>query len=136
MLPIELEIDTYPTETLDEIDNLVRRTYDLITELPETLIDAKKAIQRSQRQQKQRHDNRLPPYKPLNIGDKVWLERKTHDGKFAPKWLGPFYIHDVLDNSAYRLRKIHSGEVLKNTYHGTRLKLVIEEAPLEPLVVV
>ena len=135
-LPIELEISTYPTEEINEVDNLLRRTYQLMTKLPEALHDARQSIDQSQDYQKQRFDRKVTKLTTLNIGDKVWLERKQHSHKFAPKWLGPFYIHDVLNNSAYRLRKIDSGEVLPNTYHGTRLKLYLEHKPLEPVVII
>jgi hypothetical protein len=135
-LPVEFTIPTYPTEPIDEIDNLLRHTFQLIDKLPSALIQAQKHIVNSQDYSKTRHDNKLPVIKPLKIGDKVWLERKQVSHKFAPKWLGPYYIHDVLQNSAYRLRNLHDGTILPNTFHGTRLKLYHEYKVAEPIIVI
>jgi transposase InsO family protein len=135
-LPVEFQFPIYPSEPIDEMDNLLRHTYQLIDKLPPALNKAHQNIVNSQDYSKQRHDNRIPDLIPLKIGDKVWLERKQHSHKFAPKWLGPFYIHEVLQNSAYRLRRIHDGTVLPNTYHGTRLKLYKQYKTLEPIVVI
>jgi hypothetical protein len=135
-LPVEFEFPTYPSEPIDEIDNLLRHTYQLIDKLPPALNKAHQNIINSQDYSKQRHDQRISNQDPLKIGDKVWLERKQHSHKFAPKWLGPFYIHDVLQNSAYRLRRLHDGTVLPNTYHGTRLKLYKQYKALEPIIVI
>ena len=48
-------------------------------------------------------------WKPLNIGEKVWLEAKNlklpyQSKKIAPKRLGPFEILDKVGTRAYRLR--------------------------------
>jgi hypothetical protein len=110
--------------------------YTLLSKLPDAITNARQSIEQSQDYQKQRHDIRTRLTIPLKIGDKVWLERKQHSHKFAPKWLGPFYIHDVLHNGAYRLRRITNGETLPNTYHGSRLKIYLEHKPLEPVVII
>ena len=135
-LPVEFDFPTYPSESIDETDNLLRHTYQLIDKLPPALTNAKQQIFESQEYSKQRFDKRIPEQIPLKIGDKVWLERKAHSHKFAPKWLGPYYIHEILNNSAYRLRHLHDGTVLPNTYHGTRLKLYKEYKSMEPIIVI
>ena len=136
ILLVEFDFPTYPSENIDETDNLLQHTYQLIEKLPPALTNAKQQILESQEYSKQRFDRRIPKQIPLKIGDKVWLERKIHSHKFAPKWLGPYYIHEVLNNSAYRLQHIHDGIVLPNTYHGTRLKLYKEYKSLEPIIVI
>ena len=90
----------------------------MITRLPEAWRNAKQAITNSQDYQKKRHDQKIKKPDLLHIGDKVILQRKTQDHKFAAKWLGPYYIHDVLRNGAYRLRQLDSDYVLPHTYHG------------------
>ena len=135
-LPIELSIPTYPTEPIDEMDNLLRHTFQLIDKLPPALIQARQHIVNSQDYSKTRHDSKIPSLKPLRIGDKVWLERKQVSHKLISKWMGPYYIHDVLQNSAYRLRNIEDGTILSNTFHGTRLKLFHEfQAPI-PMIII
>src|SRR3954462_176453 len=47
-LLIELSIPTYPTEPIDEIDNLLRYTFQLIDKLPPALIQAQQHIVNSQ----------------------------------------------------------------------------------------
>ncbi|KAG9297004.1 hypothetical protein G9A89_008590 [Geosiphon pyriformis] len=77
ILPVEIEVNTYPTEPITE-DNfqkmLLRRTYDLIETLENKWRKAADNIQKSQKKQKKRHDNQLPE-KPVEfkIGDKVLL---------------------------------------------------------------
>ncbi|KAG9290540.1 hypothetical protein G9A89_020910 [Geosiphon pyriformis] len=58
---------------------------------------------------KKRHDSQLPD-KPVEfkIEDKVLLHHtkaeKQWSRKFDPKWDGPFYIEEILENGAYKLR--------------------------------
>ncbi|KAG9293071.1 hypothetical protein G9A89_016433 [Geosiphon pyriformis] len=76
-LPVEIEVNTYPTEPITE-DNfqktLLRRTYDLMETLENKQQKTADNIQKSQEKQKKRHDNQLPD-KPVEfkIGDKVLL---------------------------------------------------------------
>ena len=65
---------TYPSEFIDETDNLLRHTYQLIDKLLPALTNAKQQIFESQEYSKQRFDKRIPEQIPLKIGDKVWLE--------------------------------------------------------------
>ena len=45
------------------------------------------------------------------------LSRKLED-----KWLGPYYIHDILGNGSYKICK-GNGTVLIKFIHGNHLKL-------------
>lgn len=139
-LPIEFDIPTYPTNEIDENDTLLRRIYTLITKLPETLIEAKKHIRNAQSKEKERRDRQANPMHTFKIGDKTWLsdevKLRSHSHKFAPKWLGPFYIHDILSYGAYRLRPLDSIDPLPNTYNGNRLKPFIERKTLEPVIII
>ncbi|KAG9294678.1 hypothetical protein G9A89_008157 [Geosiphon pyriformis] len=92
-LPVEIEINTYPTKPITE-DNfqetLLKKTYDLIETLENKQQKAANNIQKSQEKQKKRHNNQLPD-KPVEfkIGDKVLLHHtkveKQWSRKFDPK---------------------------------------------------
>ncbi|KAG9289110.1 hypothetical protein G9A89_022419 [Geosiphon pyriformis] len=76
-LPVEIEVNTYPTEPITE-DNLqkmlLKRTYNLMKTLENKQQRAADNIQKSQKIQKEKHDNQLPD-KPVEfkIEDKVHL---------------------------------------------------------------
>ena len=74
----------------------------------------------------------------LKIGDKVLLHRtdlqNNLSAKLMEKWIGPFYIHNVLPNNVYKLRNM-DGKIIKGVIHGNRLKLFHEQI-LEPLVII
>ncbi|KAG9286070.1 hypothetical protein G9A89_022747 [Geosiphon pyriformis] len=61
----------------------------------------------------------------FKIGDQVLLHRtkaeKQWSGKFDPKWDGPFHIHEVLGNGAYKLQL--KDRILKKVAHGNWLKI-------------
>ena len=47
-LPVEFDFPTYPSEFIDETDNLLQHTYQLIDKLPPALTNAKQQIFKSQ----------------------------------------------------------------------------------------
>ncbi|KAG9305812.1 hypothetical protein G9A89_001101 [Geosiphon pyriformis] len=109
ILPVEIEINTYPTEPITEEnfqETLLRRTYDLMETLENKQKRTADNIQKSQEKQKKKHDNQLPN-KPVEfkIGDK---DR-------------PFHIEEILGNGAYKLRL--DNKILTKAAHGDRLKL-------------
>ncbi|KAG9294010.1 hypothetical protein G9A89_019348 [Geosiphon pyriformis] len=66
-------------------------------------------IEHSQAQQKEWHDDKLPPVtNEFKIGNKVLLYRtkaeKQWNEKFKNKWDGLFFIYEVLGNRSYKLR--------------------------------
>ena len=141
-LPIELQIPAQPlsSETSGE-DTLLHRIYAVINELPPIWKKAREYIKNAQEVYKQRHDDTITRTHTFQIGDQVWLhdtqrKDKSHSHKLVPQWTGPYYIHDVLDYGAYRLRDIENDEVLPHTYHGTRLKLFITRVELQPAIVI
>ena len=42
--------------------------------------------------------------------------------KLQDKWIGPYYIHNVLQNGTYKLRTME-GQKVKQLLHGNHLKL-------------
>ncbi|KAG9298853.1 hypothetical protein G9A89_015874 [Geosiphon pyriformis] len=93
ILSVEIEVKTYPTEPITEENFqriLLKRTYDLIETLENKWKKAANNIQKSQKKQKERHNNQLLN-KPVEfkIGNKVLLycikAKKQWSGKFDPK---------------------------------------------------
>ncbi|GES73590.1 uncharacterized protein LOC112498130 [Rhizophagus clarus] len=70
------------------------------------------------------------------IGDKVLVEqthlRNNMSAKLENQWIGPYYIHNVLDQNVYKLRHMN-GKLVKEVIHRNRLKIYIEQY-LEPLI--
>ena len=129
ILPVELEIQTYPEEPITDRnldDALIRRTHDLIGITVEARITAKERIKLSQDLQKERHDKKIKS-RSFQKDDLV-LEFRSQDqniygDKFRPKWDGPYYIDTVLGKGAYILKTL-DGKIFQNRpVHGNRLKL-------------
>ncbi|KAL6219611.1 hypothetical protein ACLB2K_007370 [Fragaria x ananassa] len=68
----------------------------------------------------------------FGVRDLVWkvmlpLGEKLHgQGKWAPKWKGPFVIDHIDGNSAYRLRDV-DGDIPQNPINGRYLKKYFPE---------
>ena len=54
--------------------------------------------------------------------------------KLQEKWIGPYFIHKVLENNVYKLKHMN-GKLVKNVINGNRLKLY-KESSLEPIVII
>src|SRR4051812_42873164 len=128
-----------PTMNTDETiqGNILTRLFTLIEELPQERETAKKNIQKSQEKQKQRHDKKVDPTRKYRIGDKVLMYDAARDkhftGKLKPKWKGPYYIHNVLRNGAYKLRTME-GKVLAAPINILLLKKYHDRQGWEPLI--
>ena len=88
--------------------------------------NAQQKIKEIQQKQTKRHDQKLKKIVQYNIGDKVLKYRankeKQWSGKLEPKWLGPYYIHNILINGSYKLRTTE-GQVLVTPVNGNLFKL-------------
>ena len=49
------------------------------------------------------------------MGDWILRRIPTPQTKLQPNWEGPFKIAEVIGNSAYRLKEIHSGKLVPRT---------------------
>src|SRR5688572_8806789 len=111
---------------IEEEATLVQHVEQQIDKLPIIRNKARKQIDREQQKQKDRHDKKLPPVIQYYIGDQVLYYRATLDkqwsDKLSPKWKGPYYVHLVLGNGAYKLREI-TGRVIKTPVNGRYLKI-------------
>src|ERR1051325_1046501 len=116
-----LPLDSQPEE-LQPINN---RLQNLIEDVPQIRIQAQQKIREMQQKQKERHDQKLKKIVQYNIGEKVLKYRankeKQWSGKLEKKWLGPYYIHNILINSSYKLRTME-GQVLVTPINGNLLK--------------
>src|SRR5438045_8519909 len=101
-------------------DATIERSYDLIN-LADERIKALENIERSQVQQKNRHDIKIKEETKFNIGDKILLKdaikEKQYSGKLSSKWKGPYYIHEIFEKGAYKLRTL-DGKVLKTSHRS------------------
>jgi hypothetical protein len=135
-LPLDLKIPGGNEE--NDVENpLLARLYRLIDQLENDRQEVLDRITQGQQQRKNRHDQARISQK-LKIGDKVLVERtwlKTNfSAKLEDKWIGPYFIHNVLENNVYKLRTIE-GRLVKNVVHGNRLK-EYKEMQLEPIVLI
>ena len=135
-LPIDLKIPG--KEDLNDTNNpFMTRLYHLIEQLENDRQEVVNRVTQEQQKQKHRHDKKGVSEK-LKIGDKVLVERtwlKTNfSAKLENKWIGPYFIHEVLKDNVYKLRTL-DGHLVKNVVHGNRLKLYYERH-LEPVVLI
>ncbi|KAG9292170.1 hypothetical protein G9A89_000388, partial [Geosiphon pyriformis] len=98
-------------------------------------------IKHSQAQQKEWHNDKLPPVtNRFKIENKVLLHKtkaeKQWSEKFENKWDGPFFIHEVLGNGSYKLRLDDKILAKKNTrsYSGIHLPELLKLALRENLM--
>jgi len=127
-LPIDLKLPG--KEETDVSDNpLMERLYHLIEQVENDRQAVVQKVTQVQQKQKERYDQEGISEK-LKIGDKVLVEKtwlKTNfSAKLEDKWIGPYFIHDVLKDNVYKLRNM-DGRLVRNLVHGNRLKLYYEK---------
>jgi len=126
ILPIDLVI---PSIEVEHDEPLLERLYQLISDVEDDRQQVINRIEKEQQKQKQVYDQQGISEK-LKIGDLVLVERtwlKTNfSAKLENKWIGPYFIHDVLKDNVYKLRTIE-GKLVRNLVHGNRLKIYHEK---------
>lgn len=134
-LPIELKVQSQVKN--GSKNPLLERLYQLIEQIENDRQEVLDIIDKEQQKQKLRHDQQGISRK-LQIGEKVLVERtwlKTNfSAKLEEKWIGPYYIHEVLEDNVYKLRTME-GRLVKNVVHGNRLK-IYKERQFEPLILI
>ena len=126
-LPIEFQTPTYQQPASQDFQQqLLKRVTHLTENLPVQRSQARKNIQQAQNEWRERINSSSDKYKPLRIGDQVLKYKSAvtpgQRNKFAVKWEGPYYVHQVLQNGAYYLRD-QKGRVTRTSVHGSQLKL-------------
>jgi len=115
----------------------MNRIYDTTNILEDIRKEALNNIELSQIKQKERFDAKLKKPKLFKIGDKVLLKdsakEKQWSGKLDPKWKGPYYIHEVIGQGAYKLRTLE-GQILKAPSNVINLKLYNDRTEWEPKI--
>ena len=90
----------------EEEDPMMNRLYQLIVEIEEERNEVQRQIEKEQQKQKQIYDRQGISEK-LKIGDQVLVERtwlkNNFSAKLENKWIGPYYIHNVLKDNVYKL---------------------------------
>jgi hypothetical protein len=62
-------------------------------------------------------------------------KEKQWSGKLDEKWKGPYYIHEVLVNGAYKIKEL-DGRILKTPVNGELLKEYHSREGFVPYVVI
>ena len=126
-----------PNDNINEDEAIIRRACEIIDQLEPKREVALQNISKAQEKQKEYYDQNKKQQE-FQIGQKVLMKnmkaQNWHHNKFGEEWLGPFYIHDVFDKGAYKLRNM-DGKLLKNPYNGDHLKLFRQEY-LQPLIII
>ncbi len=121
-LPIDETEDASP---LNENDRL----YTLINDVPHIRSKVCDTVKHAQIIQKDFHDRKIKKPHEFQISDKVLYFKvaldQSHSGKLNPKWKGPYYVHQVLPNGAYKLRTME-GQILAAPANGNFLKPYLE----------
>ena len=126
-LPLDLKIPAHINEASE--NPILERLYHLIVKLEDERQYVLQRIEKEQQKQKQRYDLQGISDK-LKIGNQVLVEQTWLKGnllaKLENKWIGPYFIHDVLKDNVYKLRTLE-GQLVKNIVHGNRLKIYHEQ---------
>ena len=136
-LPVELMVDSSDSTEQGMEEALLERTFQIMERMDRDLDKVRKRVLEKQKAQKKRYDEKGVSVK-LKIGDKVLVEqthlRNNMSAKLESQWIGPYYIHNVLEQNVYKLRNMN-GKLVKGVIHGNRLKLYHEQH-LEPMVLI
>ena len=134
-LPVDLKVVTFREDNTTFEEALIMRTQQITNKMWTDHSKAHDNIHKSQDRQKIRQKGQSPK---LKIGDKVLVHRtdlqNNLSAKLMEKWIGPYYVHQVLPNNVYKLRNL-DGKLVKNVVHGNRLKIFYEQQ-LEPTVLI
>lgn len=134
-LPVELKVITFQEPKMTFEETLRQRTIDIMEKWDSDKNKALDNIEKGQEKQKKRFNKRS---QKLKIGDKVLVHRtdlqNNMSAKLNEQWIGPYFIHDVLEHNVYKLRNM-DGKLVKNVINGNRLKLYYEQQ-LKPMIII
>ena len=119
---------------MEEESLLLNHVEKQLDQLPIIRNTVRQNLQKEQQKQKDRHNEKLKKIVSYQIGDQVLYYKamldKQWSGKLDPKWKGPYYIHDIIGNGAYKIRELN-GKVLKTSVNGSLLKIYINRVDIE-----
>jgi transposase InsO family protein len=124
ILPVEFAVETVRVE-LSETDfqeDLHNRIRTITGKVVEERLIVQDTIYQVQQKQKKYYDKNLTVVQ-FQIRDLVLMYKSQLRGKqkLQERWKGPYYVHELLGNGAYKLRTIE-GQILKNPVNSERLK--------------
>lgn len=124
-LPIEFLVPTKVgiDHENDLQEDLLKRIQMISGKITEDRLKTQDIIYQEQQKQKQRHDKNLKEIQ-FKIGDLVLLYKSQlrEKKKLEERWNGPYYIHEILGNGAYKIRTL-DGKILKVPVNSERLKM-------------
>jgi hypothetical protein len=116
-LPIELKVVSFREPDMTHKEALIQRINTIVNKMYKDQDQALNNIERNQEQQRSRQKKRS---EKLKIGDKVLVHRtdlqNNMSAKLQEKWIGPYFIHKVLENNVYKLRNMNEKLVKNVTY--------------------
>ena len=119
---------------MEEESLLLNHVEKQLDQLPIIRNTVQQNLQKEQQKQKDRHDEKLKKIVSYQIGDLVLYYKamldKQWSGKLDPKWKGPYYIHNIIGNGAYKIRELN-GKVLKTPVNGSLLKIYINRVDID-----
>jgi hypothetical protein len=119
-------------------ENILDRLFSLVYSLPHVRESVSQQVKQVQQKQKRQYDKKITRTQSYKIGDKVLMyhaaKEKQWSGKLDPKWKGPYYIHQILQNGAYKLKEL-TGQVLSTPVNAKLLK-IYRERDWDPVVLI
>ncbi|GET04035.1 uncharacterized protein LOC109147323 [Rhizophagus clarus] len=129
VLPIEFAVSTMQSKCAEENpqDDLLNHIHTLTGKVVVDRLETQDNICKAQQKQKKQHDEDLHIMQ-YKIGDLVLLYQSQLRGKqkLQERWKGPYYVHEVLGNGAYKLHTIE-GKILKVPVNSEQLKFIEEK---------
>jgi hypothetical protein len=123
-LLIEFVIPTLQAQLpeIDQQEDLLKRIQRLTGKVNEDRLAVQDRIHIEQQRQKELHDSSLKEVK-FKIGEFVLLYKSYLRGKqkLEERWKGPYRIHEILGNGAYKIRTLDE-RILKTPVNSERLK--------------
>jgi hypothetical protein len=126
--------------TQDEMleENILDRLFSLVDSLPHVRESVSQQVKQVQQKQKRQYDKNITRTQSYKIGDKVLMYHATKEKQWSrkldPKWKEPYYIHQILQNGAYKLKEL-TGQILSTPVNAKLLK-IYRERDWDPVVLI
>ena len=123
VIPAEIGLPSPRMTAVNTIDNEAERRLDL--DLLEERREIARIREAKYKTQLERYYNTRVRICTFNPGEYVFRDNEASNaerpGKLAPKWEGPYLIHEVLGKGAYKLRTL-DGHILPRTWNAQQLR--------------
>ncbi|KAJ0870487.1 putative nucleotidyltransferase, Hydrolase [Helianthus annuus] len=123
VIPAEIGLPSPRMTAVNSIDNEAERRLDL--DLLEERREIARIREAKYKTQLKGTTTQGFAFVPFNPGEYVFRDNEASNaerpGKLAPKWEGPYLIHEVLGKGAYKLRTL-DGHILPRTWNAQQLR--------------